>query len=313
MLRSQQWRRPSISSGVTGKADTRILSRQSLVAHSPTSPCDLFFLLPSPTAAQGHNWATCIRLGTSAPSCVLLAEIPPLGQSGPHGGSCSVLSCPSSTRPSDLIKTTKQTLKTKLLPFLGRYSPWHASYFTASDDRVRGGKSQSYLTVLVGPDSATTTTTAAPAPAPATGSGSSSRAEFAGHLDIKTLGGAGFASQRTVDDLPAWDLSAFDTLVLDVARADGKKYTVTLKDETLPKRPDGREQSTVSWEYDFIPTSGGARRASGPVAIPFAAFQPTYRGRPKPDAKPLDLKDIKRISFMMRRCVDPRTGPTAPS
>lgn len=180
--------------------------------------------------------------------------------------------------------------------------PWHASHFTASDDRVRGGKSQSYLTVLVGPDSVTKPTGPAPAP------GSGSRAEFSGHLDIKTLGGAGFASQRTVDDMSAWDLSGFDTLVLDVDRADGKKYTVTLKDETLPKRPDGREQSSISWEYDFVPSangSGDGGKASGPVAIPFTAFQPTYRGKPKPDAKPLDLKDIKRISFMMRRCVDP--------
>lgn len=165
--------------------------------------------------------------------------------------------------------------------------PWDASQFTASDDRVRGGKSQSYLTVL-GPR---------PRPGPDSAPGPASRAEFSGHLDIQTLGGAGFASQRTRDDLPAWDLSGFDTLVLDVDRADGKRYTVTLKDETLPKRPDGREQSSISWEYDFVPRGGGG----GPVTIPFTAFQPTYRGKAKPDAKPLDLKDVKRISFMMRR------------
>lgn len=175
--------------------------------------------------------------------------------------------------------------------------PWDASQFTASDDRVRGGKSQSYLTVL-GPPSAT-------APADPSRPGTfASRAEFSGHLDIATLGGAGFASQRTVDDIPAWDLSGYDTLVLDVDRADGKKYTVTLKNETLPKRPDGREQSSISWEYDFVVKGDrgvDGKTSSAPVVIPFTAFQPTYRGKAKPDAKPLDLKDIKRISFMMRR------------
>lgn len=132
------------------------------------------------------------------------------------------------------------------------------------------------------------------------GSGSSSEAEFSGTLDIKTLGGAGFASQRTVDDVPAWDLSAYDALVLDVARADAKKYTVTLKDEVLPQRPDGREQSTVSWEYDFVVEG---KDGGGKVVIPFADFEATYRGRKKEDAEPLDLGSVRRVSFMMRRYV----------
>lgn len=120
-------------------------------------------------------------------------------------------------------------------------------------------------------------------------------------LDIKTLGGAGFASQRTVDDAPPWDLAGYNLLVLHVARADGKKYTITLKDEVLPKRPDGREQSTVSWEYDFVVEAGESADGSTKVTIPFKDFEPTYRGKPKPDAAPLDLKNVKRISFMMRR------------
>lgn len=133
-----------------------------------------------------------------------------------------------------------------------------------------------------------------------------SQAEFSGHLDITALGGAGFASQRTADGVAGWDVSAYDALVLDVARADSRRYTLTLKDEVLPRRPDGRDQSTISWEYDFVvgadggdggSTVGGSTR----VVIPFGEFKPTYRGKPKPDAEPLDLKNVKRISFMMRR------------
>ncbi|RXG42141.1 hypothetical protein VDGE_30706 [Verticillium dahliae] len=105
---------------------------------------------------------------------------------------------------------------------------WKSSAWTASDDRVRGGRSQSYLRCQnVGP------------------------AEFHGHLDIMALGGAGFASQRTVGSLDL-DLSSYEGLSISINHSDGKKYTLTLKDEILPRRPDGREQSTVSWEFDFV-------------------------------------------------------------
>lgn len=167
--------------------------------------------------------------------------------------------------------------------------PWTASQFTASDDRVRGGKSQSYLTVLD----------------PWTPGGPSPGAEFHGTLDIAALGGAGFASQRTVDDFPALNLSEYDSLVLDVARSDGKRYTLTLKDQVPPKTPDGGDQSSVSWEYDFVvgpenSTDDGSPGA-GQVVIPFKDLQPTYRGSPDHDAEPLDLGNVRRISFMMRR------------
>lgn len=142
-------------------------------------------------------------------------------------------------------------------------------------------------------------------PAPGGDAAAASQAEFSGHLDIKTLGGAGFASQRTADGLPGWDVSGYDALVLDVARADDRRYTLTLKDEVLPRRPDGRDQSSVSWEYDFkvgaAAADGASTAGSTRVVIPFGEFKPTYRGKPRPDAKPLDLKNVKRISFMMRR------------
>lgn len=147
----------------------------------------------------------------------------------------------------------------------------------AQDDRVRGGSSTSHLTVLHG-----------------------NRACFHGHLDTKTLGGAGFASQRTQPNLDL-DLSAYDDgLWLSVGRSDNKRYAITLKDEVPPKRPDGRDNSGLSWQAEFVvPASGG----SGPelIHLPWTLFQPTYRGRPKLDAEPLDLSSIKRIGLMMRR------------
>ena len=98
------------------------------------------------------------------------------------------------------------------------------------------------------------------------------------------------------------DLSGYGALVVDVDQfgSDDKTYSLILKDtEPLPKRPDGREQSTVSWEHDFhLGASSGE-----PLAMRFGDFKPTYRGKPKPDAEPLNLKRILSMSIMMRRCV----------
>ncbi|EQB55292.1 complex I intermediate-associated protein 30 [Colletotrichum gloeosporioides Cg-14] len=158
----------------------------------------------------------------------------------------------------------------KLLYLYGGDSPWDSSLWTDSDDRVRGGKSQSHMHCE-----------------------SPEKARFFGHLDITTLGAAGFASQRTLGTLHL-DLRQYDGFVIRILESDSKKYTLTVKDEILPPRDDGRDQSTISWEYDFVCDPGD-------VKILWSDFKPTYRGKPKPDAKPLDLSNIKRISFMMRR------------
>lgn len=47
-------------------------------------------------------------------------------------------------------------------------------------------------------------------------------ARFYGDLDIKTLGGAGFASQRTVTEDSTWDLSGYAGIQLDVAKGDSE-------------------------------------------------------------------------------------------
>ena len=158
--------------------------------------------------------------------------------------------------------------------------PWQPSDWTSSDDRVRGGSSVSYLTCLP----------------------LSPVAEFHGNLDITTLGGAGFASQRTTGEDRQWDLSSHDGLELDIKQSDGKRYTCVLKDSLLPKSPNGRDQSTISWEYDFQLHEVGKGEK---IFIPWSDLKPTYRGRNKDDAEPLDLKKVKRISLMMRRYTFP--------
>ncbi|OAL50698.1 CIA30-domain-containing protein [Pyrenochaeta sp. DS3sAY3a] len=162
-------------------------------------------------------------------------------------------------------------VKEKNLVLFGGERGWKAEDWTASDDRVRGGSSQSYLDI------------------------SGAKARFYGTLDIKTLGGAGFASQRTTIDDQSWDLSTYDGIHLHLGKFDGKRYTLTLKDEILPPNPDnGREQSTISYEYDFnsAPESG--------LFVPWHILKATYRGKQKEDAAPLNLKSVKRFSIMMR-------------
>jgi hypothetical protein len=98
------------------------------------------------------------------------------------------------------------------------------------------------------------------------------------------------------------DLSGYEVLVVhvDESASDTNTYTVILKDtEPLPRRPDGREQSTVSWEHDF--RLGGS--SGGRLLMRFDDFKPTYRGRLMPDAAPLNRKKILSMSIMMRRCV----------
>jgi Complex I intermediate-associated protein 30 (CIA30) len=110
------------------------------------------------------------------------------------------------------------------------------------------------------------------------------------------LGGAGFASQRTTGEDRSWNLSSYDGIQIDVAKSDGKQYTLTVKDQLLPRSPNGREQATISWEYDFKAEKDGEK-----IFLLWKDFHATYRGKAVEDPAPLKLESIKRISLMMRR------------
>ena len=156
----------------------------------------------------------------------------------------------------------------------------------AVDDRVRGGSSQSTLAI------------------------SGSQAIFSGKLDTKTLGGAGFASQATTPD-SSWNLSAYDGIEVSIDNGDEKVYTLILKDEERnERRDDGREQSSLSWEYDFrVPSAGPAKlREEMRLFIPWNEFKPTYRGREKKDAGSLKTGNVTRFSIMMRSFFDTQEG-----
>lgn len=149
---------------------------------------------------------------------------------------------------------------------------WDPTEWTTSDDRVRGGSSVSNLTSI--PDGVL----------------------FHGNLDIETLGGAGFASQRTVGDDRTFDLSAYDGIELNILASDHKRYTISLTDEIAGRRPDGREQSALVWEFDFC-----TRETGSTVRVSWNELKPTYRGKPVEGARRLGLSDVKRFRIMARR------------
>jgi hypothetical protein len=80
----------------------------------------------------------------------------------------------------------------------------------------------------------------------------------------------------------------------------------------LPKRPDGREQSSLNWEYEFavpLPKEGEEGVREGTVfRVKWCDFVPTYRGKPKEGlSRCIAANNIKRVTLMMRRLPSPCT------
>ncbi|GAA5963313.1 hypothetical protein JCM21900_006553 [Sporobolomyces salmonicolor] len=188
-------------------------------------------------------------------------------------------------------------------------SPWPA--FHAVNDTVRGGSSSSAWTVDPGTLEAT----------------------FTGHLDIETLGGAGFASQATTFSpsrlaiSPAAHAGVVLTFRLPPAASPASTsparphaFVLTLKNDKPALRPDGRRESVTSYEFEVdldlyrdgeawadedkenekeIGRGGRARRTFAVLAR-WDEFTPTYRGREQRDANPLDPTRIYELGFMCR-------------
>ena len=81
-------------------------------------------------------------------------------------------------------------------------------------------------------------------------------------------------------------------------------YTLTVSNEIAEKRPDGRNKSTVLYEYSFMTMNGVGLS----VKIGWDQFKPMYRGKPKEYAPKLDISKIRRWSFMIRSFFDTQCG-----
>ena len=206
--------------------------------------------------------------------------------------------------------------------------PWRSDDFFAVDDRVRGGTSHSHTAIVQYPPK--------------------SRGElvFSGFLDTITLGGAGFASQASSTPFPvALNKDDFSGLRLvvrkepnwsepsppsDGGNPGGGKGPVTsfvfeIKTEEPQRRPDGRRESVVVWEWSFtIPQEGDDLSNSRLNMVltnddfwvfdsTWEDFKPFYRGRPvDPDtAGEFHPDQTKEWALMARSNFQAQSGPFA--
>lgn len=154
------------------------------------------------------------------------------------------------------------------------------------NDTLRGGSSTSFF--LPSPSSSTHST------------------RFSGHLDTKTLGGAGFASQCTTFS-PSLSFSTKDysglTLTLVRPKKEPRvdeptKFVLVIKNEIPEDREGGggRRESNVSYEYPFDTRDFGIQGTPKVVLFAeWASFVPTFRGREQKEAPPLDPTAVHEI------------------
>ncbi|SPO26267.1 uncharacterized protein UTRI_02543 [Ustilago trichophora] len=206
---------------------------------------------------------------------------------------------------------------------------WRSDYFCAVDDRVRGGTSHSHTAIVQYPPI--------------------SRGElvFSGFLDTTTLGGAGFASQASSTAFPVTltkdDFSGLRLVVRkqpnwsepspppsDGSNPGGGKHPVTsfvfeIKTEEPKRRPDGRRESVIVWEWSFTIPNEGDDVADSNVNMVLTNddfwvfdsswddFKPFYRGRPvDPDtAEEFHPDQVYEWSLMARSNFQAQSGPFA--
>ena len=105
---------------------------------------------------------------------------------------------------------------------------------------------------------------------------------FSGTLSLENSGG--FASVRT--GLPRRDLSAREGLEVRV-RGDGRAYQLRLR---MDDRFDG-----IAYRAGFETRAG----VWTTIRMPFAAFEPVFRGRIVRDAAPLDPGRLRSLGFLL--------------
>ena len=137
--------------------------------------------------------------------------------------------------------------------------PESVAAWSAIDDRVMGGISRSAL-----------------------------RFDPAGHAvfggQVSPDNNGGFASVRApVSPPPGADIDAIELVV----RGDGHRYKLNLRTD--------RSFDGVNYQAAFDTSAGTWSR----VRLPLADFQPTWRGRPVPDAPPLREARIEQVGLMI--------------
>lgn len=153
--------------------------------------------------------------------------------------------------------------------------PDAAAAFRAIDDRVMGGSSSSRMEAKTG------------------------YASFCGDL---VLAGGGFASVRADSKrasgggTTAYFFGGSPGIAVE-ARGDGHLYKLVVRDADAGG-PDG-----VSYQAEFMPGTPVAGHFET-VILPWGGFKASWRGRPIPDAPPINPVRIGSVGFMISRIYD---------
>ena len=153
------------------------------------------------------------------------------------------------------------------MELFGKENGWKIKDWFPVNDQVRGGSSTSFLKEH------------------------NALLKFYGHLDTLTLGGAGFASQKT-NNVPL-DLSMYKGLIINLDCADGKKYSLNFK------------ITGIDVEYRF---SFQSQTQSTTLYTTWDDFIATYRGRNIPNAPKFDPSKIVSASIMCASYFDLQNG-----
>ena len=117
-------------------------------------------------------------------------------------------------------------------------------------------------------------------------------AVFSGVVSLERNGG--FASVRA--PLPHQAALPDAVAYLIEARGDGHRYRLNLR---MAESFDG-----INYQAEFAPPVGDW----SVIRLPVAAFVPSWRGKPVPDAPPLDPARVKQVGLMI---ADRQAGPFA--
>lgn len=130
--------------------------------------------------------------------------------------------------------------------------------------RVRGGKSQSHFNE------------------------SDKLAVFSGYLDTKTLGGAGFASQKTTilnEGKQPVDFGEYSGIEISVIpRNNVRKYSLNLQSSLA------NDQRSYKWSFE--------PQESIVYRIKWSDFEKNYRGRPDAEAPDMSPSELVSLSIM---------------
>jgi uncharacterized protein YbjT (DUF2867 family) len=164
----------------------------------------------------------------------------------------------------NLVAVVKNSLQSPLKPLFDFTNPSidFKEIWGAIDDVVMGGVSESSIKL------------------------NSDRAIFSGNVSVENNGG--FASVRTRNFNPPWDLSGYEGIELRV-KGDGKRYKFLIRGE------DKWDGMAYSYSFDTLENTWMT------IRIPFVALIPVFRAKTVPDAGIFNASKVYSLQLMLSK------------